>query len=89
MIDATSNVVVLLHARAPWMWTLSQSRVVHDQATQRIAAVFDVPAEVHVQLEPCVPANCAGCTVEGCERRTTAYAGPSTLDPVDISAPHP
>ena len=89
VIDATSNVVVLLHARAPWMWTLSQGRVVQDQAAERIAAVFDVPTEVHVQLEPCITSNCGGCSVERCERRSTAYRGPTTLDPVNISAPHP
>ncbi len=89
ILDATSNVVVMLHARAPWMWTMSEAQAVRDRATRRIAALFDVPTEVQIQLEPCVPANCRACEVESCERRTDAFAGREALDPERISAPHP
>lgn len=89
VIDATSNVVVILHARVPWMWTMSQAQVVREQAAGRIATVFDVPAEVEVQLEPCVLANCPGCAVDECERRDAAFERHEAVDPERISAPHP
>lgn len=89
IVDATSNVVVLLHARAPWMWSMDQAQRMREAASARIAAVFDVPAEVHVQLEPCVPSNCSACAVEPCARRTAAFAKTRALDSSTISAPHP
>ncbi len=89
IVDATSNVVVLLHARAPWMWTLDRGRELRKQTAQRIAEVFDVPTEVHVQLEPCEAHCCPSCPQDPCERRAAAYRGHPSLDEGRVSAPHP
>ncbi len=89
IVDATSNVVVLLHARAPWMWTLDRGQDLRRRTAARIASVFDVPTEVHVQLEPCETHCCPACPQEPCERRAAPYGGRMSLDPVRVSAPHP
>ncbi|MGH1346038.1 MAG: cation diffusion facilitator family transporter [Nannocystales bacterium] len=89
VLDATSNVVVLLHARAPWMWTLERGRALQEQTEARIASVFTVPSEVQVQLEPCVPRCCRECAVKACERRSEAFTALAPFEPRQISAPHP
>lgn len=89
VLDATSNVVVLLHARAPWMWTLERGHALQEQTEARVASVFTVPSEVQVQLEPCVPRCCQACRVKDCERRSVDFTAPAPLEPRQISAPHP
>lgn len=89
VLDTTSNVVVLMHARAPWMWTLERGRALQEQTEARVASVFTVPSEVHVQLEPCVPRCCQACRETDCERRSAEFTVRTPLEPQQISAPHP
>ncbi len=89
VLDATSSVVVLLHARAPWMWTLERARALQEQTEARVAAVFTVPSEVHVQLEPCVPRCCLACGVRVCDRRSADFTSRPPFEARQISSPHP
>lgn len=89
VIDATSNAVVLLHARAPWMWNVERCAQVVSETEARIRGVFEIPTQVHLQLEPCTAKCCPSCSVEACERRETPPGKAAPLDPARISAPHP
>lgn len=89
VVDSTRNVVVLLHARTPWMWTVERAQQVSDTMAQQVRTLFDVPAELHLQLEPCTPRCCARCSVEVCSRRVQPHDDTAPVDASRLEAPHP